>query len=368
MNVTVMKYLIAFVVGVFAWTALFFVVSAAAEPEPEYSVLHDPALLAKTPDQDLLEAVARAGSRLVAVGEHGIVIYSDNNGRNWRQAAVPVNVTLTSVEFATPQEGWAAGALGVILHTTNGGLTWQLQMTGIQINALIAASTNQFATSQPNDPRVPRALHRAEIFMQAGADKPLLSILAFDANNAQIFGAYRMCLKTPNAGASWQDCSLDVPDPISHSLYDAVQSGSSIFVVGESGSVFRSDDQGQKFSALTIPADDTLFGILVTPAHALLTFGVAGGLFRRTDQGQTWAPEAIASQSDLTAGIILSSGTALLISETGHIYVSSNDGASFRPLPTLFGMALFGAVQAQNGDVVLVGSGGVRILPLASLQ
>jgi photosystem II stability/assembly factor-like uncharacterized protein len=350
---------------------LFFVFSvcwSAAQAQSAYRVLNEPALMAKTPDQDLLEAVALAGNRLVAVGEHGIIIYSDDNGQSWRQAAVPVDVTFTTVAFATPQDGWVGGGLGVILHTTDGGVTWKLQITGVQVNQLILAATDQFATSHPTDPNVPRALRRANFFTQAGADKPFLSVLAFDADNAQMFGAYRMCIKTKDAGASWQDCSLDIPDPISHNLYDAMQSGSSIYVAGESGSVFRSDDQGQTFSALTVPADDTLLGILVTPAHALLAYGVAGGLYRSTDHGQTWTAETIGSQSNLTAGIILKSGTILLLSVTGTVHVSSDDGVSFRALPTSEGMALFGAVQAQNGDVLLVGSGGVRVLPLSSLS
>ena len=121
-----------------------------------------------------------------------------------------------------------------------------------------------------------------------------------------------MCVKTKDGGKHWQDCSLDVPDPVSHNLYDAVRSGSSIYITGESGSVFRSDDQGQTFTALAIPADDTLLGILATPKRSLLTYGVAGGLYRSTDQGQTWKVETIGSQADLTAGIILKSGIILL--------------------------------------------------------
>ncbi|MCX7168911.1 MAG: glycosyl hydrolase, partial [Proteobacteria bacterium] len=38
----------------------------------------------------VLAAVARAGNRLVAVGERGIVLLSDDNGVTLRQAKVPV--------------------------------------------------------------------------------------------------------------------------------------------------------------------------------------------------------------------------------------------------------------------------------------
>ena len=339
-----------------------------AHAQAEFRVLSDPALTARNPDRDFIEAITRAGNRLVAVGEHGIIIYSDDNGQSWKQAAVPVDVTLTTVAFATPRNGWAGGALGVVLHSTDGGLMWKTQITGIQVNQLVAAAATQFAASRPTDPMAERAVRRADIFMQAGPDKPFLSIVPFDSNNVQIFGAYRLCIKTKNSGESWQDCSLDVPDPISHNLYKAVRSGPSVYVAGESGSVFLSTDFGQTFSQLAAPAEDTLLGILVTPARTLLSFGVAGGLFRSTDQGRTWSTQANPSQSDLTTGIVLKSGNILIMSEAGAIYLSADDGLSFRALQVNEGMGLFGAVQAQNGDVVLVGSGGVRVLSLTDLN
>jgi hypothetical protein len=41
-------------------------------------------------------SVARAGKRLVSVGERGLVLLSDDDGRSWRQARqVPVSVALT---------------------------------------------------------------------------------------------------------------------------------------------------------------------------------------------------------------------------------------------------------------------------------
>jgi photosystem II stability/assembly factor-like uncharacterized protein len=272
------------------------------------------------------------------------------------------------VAFATPQDGWAGGAMGVVLHTTDGGVSWKTQLTGVEINQMILVAAKQRAASQPGDPSAARALRRANIFMQAGPDKPLMSILAFDANNVQIFGAYRICVKSKDAGKNWQDCSLDVPDQVSHNLYDAIQAGSSVYVAGESGSVFRSNDHGTTFSQLALPTDSTLFGILATQAHSLIAFGVAGEIFRSADQGRTWSAPPIASQSDLTAGVILSSGTIVILSGTGNVYVSSDDGVSFQALPLNERMGLFGAVQAQNGDLVMVGPGGVRVAPQASLK
>jgi len=70
----------------------------------------------------MMLSATRAGDRLVAVGDHGVVLLSDDDGKNFRQAhAVPTRATLTGVTFIDAREGWACGHWGVVLHTTDGG-------------------------------------------------------------------------------------------------------------------------------------------------------------------------------------------------------------------------------------------------------
>ena len=52
----------------------------------------------------------------------GHIAYSDDQGRSWVQAAVPVSVDLTSVSFVTPRLGWVTGHDGVVLRSDDAGL------------------------------------------------------------------------------------------------------------------------------------------------------------------------------------------------------------------------------------------------------
>jgi photosystem II stability/assembly factor-like uncharacterized protein len=156
-----------------------------------------------------------------------------------------------------------------------------------------------------------------------------------------------------------------VGDPVSHNIYDATQIGSAIYLAGEMGVVLRSDDQGQNFSMLTVPDPSTLFGILGTQKGTILTFGVAGEVFRSVDQGKTWAQSNIAASSDLTGGLVLQSGNILTVSEDGGVFESKDDGLTFQNIALNEGMAPFALAQTANGDVVFVGSGGVRVEPVA---
>src|SRR3974377_2305862 len=87
-----------------------------------------PAVITSAAPKAMMLGCARAGKRLVAVGDHGIVLLSDDDGTRVRQAkAVAVGSTLTSVSFADEKYGWAVGQWGVIVATVDGGETWQLQ-------------------------------------------------------------------------------------------------------------------------------------------------------------------------------------------------------------------------------------------------
>ena len=100
---------------------------------------------------------------------------------------------------------------------------------------------------------------------------------------------------------------------------------------------------------------------------AVLAYGVAGALFRSTDHGQSWSPVNIAVQSNLTSGLVLKSGNILLASETGGVYLSTDHGASFSAVASQ-PMGIFGLAQAANGDIVFIGTSGVRAVPLSSLN
>src|SRR6266498_2339356 len=73
---------------------------------PPASPAYEAPLATKAP----LLGVARAGARLVAVGDHGVVVLSDDEGRNWRQAGtVPTRQMLTAVTFVDAKRGFAVG-------------------------------------------------------------------------------------------------------------------------------------------------------------------------------------------------------------------------------------------------------------------
>src|SRR3546814_9158629 len=59
--------------------------------------LDAPAITSALAEHGLINGLARAGKRLVAVGERGHILYSDDQANTWQQASVPVRSALTAV-------------------------------------------------------------------------------------------------------------------------------------------------------------------------------------------------------------------------------------------------------------------------------
>ncbi len=325
------------------------------------AAIDTPSIPVRSPASVLLVAITRAGNRLIAAGEHGVIITSDDGGATWLQAAVPVNVTLTCLAFATPSQGWAAGHFGVILATEDGGATWSLQLNGVQANQLTLAAAQAPTVQNSPSPGAPMALKRAAHFIDEGPDKPFFCLLT-SPRQVLGLGAYRMAMLSNDAGKDWADWSLHVYDAYSHNIYDAAAIGGDIYLVGEEGLVFCSSDSGQTFLPAASPADITLFGVLGAANGAVLTFGVAGSVFRSTDGAKTWVPVTLASQDDITGGRVLKSGEILLVSGGGGLFKSRDHGVTFQKIPGIQPVPFFDLEEAPNGNLILVGATGVTAL------
>jgi photosystem II stability/assembly factor-like uncharacterized protein len=308
--------------------------SAARADVVQYPQLVQPALKVLDPTRVYFVAGAMAGKRVFAVGQQGLIIYSDDSGQSWKQAKVPVSGTITTIAFASPQVGWAAGALGVILKTEDAGATWVKQLDGIGEIALMNTATDAFVASQPpGSDAADHATHRAQILGGQGPDKPMLSILVVSETEVFVFGTYRFAEHTTDGGKTWADWSFHIGDPQSQNLYGAAAIGGAYYLVSETGLIFRSTDGGQSFPQLAQPGGPgaaTLFGIMDTGSGGILAYGVAGEMWLSMDEGKTWTAPQFTGTSNVNAVISLMGGALLIAGDAGGgLWMSRDKGQSF---------------------------------------
>lgn len=296
--------------------------ASAAERSPQSE-----SVLAPLAEKSLILDLARAGTRLVAVGERGHVLLSDDDGVQWRQVTAPTRSTLTAVHFADPRTAFAVGHDAVILRSLDAGETWQL------------------VHADPEE------------------EAPLLDVYFFDAQRGIAVGAYAYYLETVDGGETWDTLQLNEEDDFHLNKIAAAPNGD-LFVAAEAGFIYRSRDDGGSWDSLDSPYEGSFFGVLSDPADELLVFGLRGHLFSSDDGGEQWRAIELATGAMLTDAARLTDGRAVIVGLQGTVLVQRDDGFDEYELPSRAGLT---AVVAVGDALVLAGDAGVSRVRLEEL-
>ncbi len=303
-----------------------------------------------------LFAIARAGTRLVTVGQRGHILSSDNNGASWQQADVPVSTDLVAVHFPSAQKGWAVGHDGVILHSNDGGRRWTRQLDGRQAAALLV---DAYAKTG-NNPEADAALAEARRMLADGPDLPFLDVWFSDERNGHAVGAFNLIFTTRDGGAHWRPASDHADNPKSLHLYGIRAVGDEVYIVGELGLLLRLDRASGRFRALPTPYPGTWFGLLATP-DVLLAYGLRGNAWRSRDAGKSWQQVDTGVLTGLTGAVLFGDSRIALVSQGGQVLVSRDKAASFQPVAGIKPQPIFGVSAAGANALALVGARGVRV-------
>jgi photosystem II stability/assembly factor-like uncharacterized protein len=288
----------------------------------------------------LLLDLGMAGKRLVAVGERGHVLLSDDQGATWRQAkSVPTRAMLAAVYFVDADYGWVVGHDETILKTTDGGETWV---------------RTHFAPE---------------------AQQPVLDLWVANRVSGIAVGAYGAYFTTNDGGRTWSGAKFspaaaaapagqeDEPPPDYH-LNRIVGVGNRLYIAAEGGQLYRSDDRGANWRALPSPYEGSFFGLVPIRGEGLLAFGLRGNLFKSADAGGTWTKLETGTTAMLTDGYAINDLRVVIGGLSGVLLVSGDAGETFRLSQQDDRKGVSALLPGPAGAVVVAGEGGVRTIRL----
>ena len=218
-------------------------------------------VVAIKPDRIILLDIDKSGERLVAVGERGFVLYSDDDGKTWTARPTPVTRTLTGVAFKDPQTGVAVGHGGSVVRTEDAGATW----SQVQVE-------------------------------EAGTDS-LLDVQHLGGDHFIAYGAFGLYLDSTDAGRSWtrrtilgstssDDAGNEASEPpadeeeaeyldegFDRHISRVIQVDSTLLLVAESGTLARSSDGGANWTRLESPYEGSWFNALAVDNGAAVPDG-----------------------------------------------------------------------------------------------
>ncbi|HAM32171.1 MAG TPA: glycosyl hydrolase [Deltaproteobacteria bacterium] len=270
--------------------------SASAAEVPASPKLQ-PAEITTAATQAMILSAARAGKRIVAVGNHGIVLLSDTDGGEFRQAAsVPVRSTLTAVFFIDERTGWAVGHWGIVLRTDDAGESWKVQRADTSV------------------------------------DQPLFSVHFRDKDHGWAVGLWSLLISTDDGGKTWAPVRLPAPpgakkaDRNLQKIF-ANRMGT-LFIAAEQGMILKSYD-GENWSYLNTGYKGTFWTGIVLNNGTLLVGGLRGTIYRSTDDGRTWKESKSERKSSIT-DFAETGGKIVAAGLDGVLLESVDGGASFQ--------------------------------------
>lgn len=306
----------------FGWLLLILSTSQLHSASTRFS----PCEMMPLASRGIVLGLSMAGDRVVAVGERGHVLLSDDNGRSWRQVPTPTRATLTAVTFPSPLHGWAVGHHNTLLATRDGGETW----------------THQDHGGDPLD--------------------SFLDVYFLNTQTGFVMGAYGMAYRTDDSGETWTQI-----EPVADQLHaNAISAGpdGSLYLAVEMGLLLRSGNDGADWEELPSPYDGSFFGVLPLTSKILLAFGLRGHVFRSVDQGVNWKEIPTPVDVLILDAVRSANGPIVLAGQSGQFLISWDSGNSFElwPQPDVYGASAL--VALPDGGILAASLNGLHRLSL----
>jgi photosystem II stability/assembly factor-like uncharacterized protein len=294
-----------------------------AESGAEYAVPSDLAA------ESLLLDTTYAGDRLVAVGEFGHVVLSDDRGVTWHQAKeVPTQATLTGVTFIGDKTGFAVGHDATVLRTTDAGETWKL------------------------------------VYNDTESEMAFMTVYFENEKRGFAMGAFSFMVETNDGGDTWEERSLSdgvLDDYHLNKLFS--DKDGDLFIAAEFGVVYHSTDKGRTFNRIQTQYEGSFWGGFGMADGSVMVFGMRGNAFRSYDKGQTWEKVDTGTDKSIAGGVQLGSGKIVLVGLQGYVGYSDNGGKNFVEVTRADRLGYAAVADGPEGQIVVFGEPGAKLMP-----
>ena len=294
-----------------------------------------------------------------------------------------IRQNLFSTCFLNDHEGWIAGELGRVLHTTDGGRTFARCDTPTTKGLLaVACLPDRTVIVAGQLGLVMRSRDGGDTWesLTSGTKRSLLGVSFASRDVAVAVGDYGALVRTGDGGTTWNPVPLpqevflpeevaEVVDPGDILLYDVdFPTPERGWIVGEFGTIFTTSDGGKAWVSQRSPVENTLFGVAFTDAEHGWAVGLDSTMLRTTDGGVTWEQVRVPIPKGFFLAlydVAVQGSFGWAIGDRGLLLNSSDGGGSWKlvQIPTrLAGNWFRGVSVTPSGSGAIVGNRGIMLM------
>ncbi len=329
----------------------------------------EPAERAPLADESLILDVIQAGERYIAVGARGHVLMSDD-GHRWQQAeSVPVRSTLTRVAFAAGGL-WAVGHDTTIIFSADMGQTWSLQSFEPEwerplldvhfFDARRGLATGAYGLIMHTDDggNSWQTLELADAVVSEAIDWGEAAEAAYQLTEAEDEGP---------GPADVENEFYDASEDFDRGCYEFLEchlnailavDDEQLLIAAERGYGFRSGDGGQTWESIRMPYPGSMFGLLAS-GNDILAFGLRGHVQLTSDFGSSWELLDSGVQASLMGGTVDPDGNLVMVGAGATILSYRPRSGSFRVSQDRLGSDYAAVLFTADGGMILAGEDGL---------
>jgi photosystem II stability/assembly factor-like uncharacterized protein len=224
----------------------------------------------------------------------GQLLHTSNGGATWETITTGVPNSINDIEFASPTTGYICGPLGGFAYSTNAGITW---------------------TPSPMPVTTP------------------MQKLKVEGSEVYVVGDYTSIYKTTNNGASWDSLQFIAPTEVfSWIKYSIDKLDNTIVLGGAYGLLNKSTDFGANWSSLSYYITQANLWTVFAQQGSPNIWAAGDGLFYSNDGGRVWHTGETGTSYRIRSVRMVNADSGFYCGESAALGKTSDGGATWTPL------------------------------------
>jgi photosystem II stability/assembly factor-like uncharacterized protein len=280
---------------------------------------------------------AVSASLVFAVGPNGTLARTSDGGRSWAPLGVSTSEDVIDVSFADAFVGYAVNAAGTVLRTENGGISWQILNTGYSATPQAVLALGPRTVLLIGGRGVLRSTDGGDTFSRVRA-RIVAAARLFNVDRAggRVF-AYgsKNIVASSDRGRTWTKVLRPRKALLASLDFVSARTG---FVLGQDGRLFKTRHGGRRWADLSAVGSDDATGMAFSSeSRGYLTLsafgeGSSGYILRTTDGGRSWRPQLVSSETPRAEGLAATgAGAAFLLADSSVLLFTTSGGDRGEP-------------------------------------